>query len=793
VPILAGPAAVAVLPDDPRGVIRLSVSIPRSTKRLLLVGIDYPVLAGILIVLLTVFFALQIPRLEIDISADGLMVENDPARPHYERFKQAFGDRVRTIVLVKADDVLAPSVLQLIRRLSDALERIVGVTRVESLTTVRNIKGDGDSLNTDPLVGDEIPTAGAELHRIRADALRNRLFIGAIVRQDASVAAINVSTEALRADQQFNRRFSGQVEALIARESAPGLTLYQVGDPLLRATARRYVWRDLLILVPISIAVLLGALLFVFRMVQGAVIPLATEAVSIVWTLGLMGLVGLPINILTATIPSLLITIGFSEDVHMLTRYYGQLEAGADRPSAIRTMMQHTAFPVLVTTLTTAVGFASLITTDITMLRQLGYAASLGITADFVVTVIALPIMLASSPVPRRLRTAASASKPTGGLPERTAERLAEFSFRHRPLVAILAALLVTGSLVGWYFLRVDNDFVGSVRERSFLRQRVQDLNASLGGAISLSIVIETERADGIKDPDLLKKIAGLQDFLGAAGGVAKTVSVVDYLRTMHREMNGGDPRLEVVPDSPELVAQYLLTLEGDELAEYVDFTAATAHVAIRHNLTSSWELSALLKRLDEYLARTFAPPVTVRYTGENVLLATGDHYLVVNEITSLVSSFALIGLIQAWLFRSFRAGLLSLIPNIIPAFSVFGLMGLFDVPLTVGTAPIASVALGIAVDDTTHFLMTYRDELREGRDRRTAILNTLRLQGRPIIYVSLVLAAGFGVLVFSNFTPVVYFGIFSALVMLVAMVCELLLTPALLYSVRLSRRGGPR
>ena len=233
--------------------------------RWLLWIIDHPLLAGGLIATLTIVFAVQIPRLEIDTSTEGLMVRKDPARQHYERVKEKFGSDSLTTVLLKADDVFTTPVLQAVKRLSDALERTDGVTRVESLTTVNNIKGDRDSLNIDPLVGAVVPTTPAHLAPIRADALANRVFVGNIVSADARATAINIYTDAKPKDHAFNQRFSDRVETLIKGEAGTGLTLYQIGAPLTKRTFGEYIEQDQITLAPISLAVLFLILLLAFR------------------------------------------------------------------------------------------------------------------------------------------------------------------------------------------------------------------------------------------------------------------------------------------------------------------------------------------------------------------------------------------------------------------------------------------------------------------------------------------------------------------------------------------------
>ena len=747
---------------------------------------DHPVAAVVLTLLLTLALGAQLPRLRIDESAEGLMVERDPARAFYEQARQRFGSDNLTVVLVKADDVFTLAALTAVRRLSDGLERVAGVSRVESLTTTRNIKGEGDALTTDPLVGAVIPTAPAELARLRADALGSRVLVGNLVAADGRATALVVYADARPGETAFNRRFTTDVDALVARETRPGLTIYQVGAPMTKATYAQYLKADQRTIIPLSTVVLIVTLFLAVRTLQGVVIPVVTAVVSIVWSLGLMAVTGIPLTILTAIIPSLMLAIGFTEDVHMISEYHHRLEHGDDKLTALRTMLGESAMPILVTTATTVLGFGSLITTDITMLIQFGYASAMALTANYVVTMLLLPPMLRWWAVPRRLRRAALADEsPPGGIP-RLMQRLGEFNLRWRVPILVAWGALTLASLAGWLTLRVNTDLISFFPERSAIRQRVADLSRSLAGGLAFYVVVDTGHDDGIKNPAVLRRIAGLQDHLAATGRVDKTVSVADYVRKMHREMHGGDPAFETIPETSDQVAQYLLMLEGRELEKFVDFKAAAANIVVRHHLTGSGDLSALLRDIERHVARDFPPTVIVRATGEEVLFNNASDYMAVNELTSFSSTFVIIGVIHALLFMSLKAGILSLIPNVVPILMLYGFMGLVGIPLNTSTAMIATVAIGIAVDDTVHHMVTYSRQLNELHDQRRAMFETLRIEGRPIIYVSIALAAGFLTLVASNFVATVYFGVLAAFVMLVAMLAELTLTPILMVSIPL-------
>src|SRR2546428_1831892 len=325
-----------------------------------------------------------------------------------------------------------------------------------------------------------------------------------------------------------------------------------------------------------------------------------------------MAVTGIPLTILTAIIPSLMLAIGFTEDVHMIPGSHQRLEQGDDNLTALRTMLGESAMPILVTTATTVLGFGSLITTDITMLIQFGYASAMALTANYVVTMLLLPPMLRWWAVPRRLRRVALVDEsPHGGIP-RLMQRLGEFNLRWRVPILVAWGALTLASLAGWLTLRVNTDLISFFPERSAIRQRVADLSRSLAGGLAFYVVVDPGHDHGLKNPAGLRRVTGAEVHLAATGRVDQTVSVADHLRKMHREMHGGDPAFQTIPETSDQVAQYLLMLEGRELEKFVDFKAAAANIVVRHHPTGSGDPSALLPDTQRHPARDLPPPAIV-------------------------------------------------------------------------------------------------------------------------------------------------------------------------------------
>ncbi len=753
-------------------------------KRVLVWSIHRPAAAAILFAAITLALGWQLPRLEIDASNEGLMLERDPARHYYDQVKATFGSDELTVVLVKGDIFTAPA-LGLIQRLSDDLDRVEGVTRVDSLATVDSISGTADGMEIAPLLRDGIPDDPAALARLKAKALANPIFVKNLVSADTRAAGILVFTQAGDRDKEFNSRFAAAVDAVLARDSVAGVTTYQIGGPLLKHTFVEYVQRDQMTLVPLSVVTLFIVLMIGFRTPQGVVGPLFTGVSSAVWGVGLMALFHIPMNVVTVAVPSLVLVVGFAEAVHIISAYHACLRAGRDKMQALTEAVADAAAPILVTTATTILGFATLIFSDITILIQFGWAATLALTANFAATLLGIPMLLRIWPKPKRIRATVVEDAGTTRTLEARLTVACDYLLRHRVAIIAVFAALAAASIWGWFTLKVDTDFVSYFPKSSPIRQRMHDVDQSLAGASAFFVVVESGRENGVADPATLKQIAGLQQFIESIPGVSKTVSIVDYLSQLHTTLTGTNGGSRTIPESAEIVSQQLLLMDRAQTGRFVDLSASSANIVVRHSLTGSWELGQALRQIDRYVAGN-VHGVQVHPAGQSILTNRAADYMAVNEVTSFAWTLGIIGIIHSLLFMSIKAGLLSLIPNVAPVIYSFGLMGLLGIPLSTGTAMVATIAIGIAVDDTVHNMMTYSRQLNEHRDERAAVLQTLLIQFRPIVFVSMALACGFIVLVFSRFVPTMYLGFLSAFVMMAAMISELVLTPILLASTRL-------
>jgi len=752
-------------------------------QKLIFWVLKHPIISVALLVIVTVGLCWKVNTLEIDSSAEGLMVEGDPAREYYETIKEKFGDDNLTVVVLKADDIFTTPALQAIANMTEEIEYIEGITSVESLTTVNRIQGEGDTLDTGPLI-DEIPEDKAGLNGLRKIAMRNYIYINNVISKDARTAAINIFTQKPE-DKDFNENFSKQVDEIIDKYKG-NFEVYQIGTPLTKITFSSYIEGDQRTLMPYSVLVLVAILFFAFKNIAGIIVPLSTAGLSIFWTLGFMAWMKFPINVVTAIIPALLIAIGSTEDTHMISEYYVELLKGHVKKDAIRHMIRRLSLPILLTSFTTALGFSTLATNKITILRQFGIVSSFGLVVNFIITIVIVPTILRLVKAPKHVESKESSDSKKWGVLDSMLRKICNIDLSKKFAISCVSFFLIGVAIIGCFRLQINTDFVSYFKEGSFIRKRSKDIHENLAGGLNFYTVIETGREEGALYPKVLRQIARLERYLNDTGKFDKTISITDHLSVMNREMNGGDKNFQHVPDSKESAAQYLLMMDDKDIDRYLDYERATANIVVRHNITSSSELKRELKKLKSYCRDNMSPEIKIKLTGEGILINNAADAMARGQVISLSLALGAIFIIMSILFLSIKAGLLSLIPNFLPIILNFGLMGWAGIPLNTGTCMVAAIALGIAVDDTIHFMARYHREMKESLDQQKAMYNSLLGEGKPIMFTSFALAFGFIILVFSNFNPTIQFGFLSAMVMLTAYLSDMFVTPTLMASTQL-------
>ncbi len=735
------------------------------------------------LLIITLFLAGGIPKLQIDTGVDSLIPANDPERLIYQRVAGEFGTDNKTIIYIKDSQLWTPTKLAKLQQLHEDIEKTEYVTRVDSLYSLHTIDGSNGQIDTKPVLRD-VPETVEDAQKAKEDALANPLYQGNFFSDDGNVTAMIVAVENINDDQNFSRTMHDALEELLEKHRADFEHMTQVGSPRINAELKRSLYEDFSILGPLSGLILVISILFFMRSGLSAFIPLATSALTIIWTFGMLGWTGIPLNILSAMLPSLIIVIGSTEDTHLMSAFFRGLATAKEkepRKEAIEYMASHIGLPLVLTVLTTSLGFASNMFSDIGLIQHFAFASTFAMLANGVVTILAVPLLLSlfgPNEVKEERETAFN-------LPGKMI-KLFCYSKDHFP-----GAILIGTALLCLFFiyqastLYVTNDPLSYFPSDRPLIQDTQRIHEDLAGIKIFFITLETKTKNAFQDPKKIAKLAEIQAFMKTQGVFDRSVSLADHLAFVNREFRGEFAEL-ALPETRQLVAQYLMFFHRSDLDSYVSHDFSRANIVVRHNINDSHTLNAYIEELEETVDLIVGSDMKAHIIGENLMVNSAAENLMVAQVKALGVLLLLIFIIMSTMFTSFKGGFIALVPAIIPIALMFGIMGLLDISLNPGTAMVAVIAIGIAVDGTIHLLARYNELCRRTSNYKEAVDIAVAEEATPLIVSSLALSLGFGVLLFSNFTVVAQFGALAAATMLFSIFANLLVTPIIMSKVRL-------
>lgn len=749
----------------------------------------------------TVVFAAFLPGLGISSDLRSMVPEGDPVIERLAEVTDEFGSQDVLMVVITAPDVYQPSTLEKAWRIGQALEAIPGVASVLSPLNAQLVRGSELGLEVEP-VAPGPPSTPEAVADFKARVARSP-FAAPLVSKDGRALAILVTLErGVAYEDEFARVVAPQIEALLARERRPE-SIEVVGQPYLSYTITRSIRRDLLLLFPLAVLVVLASLYASFRTPTALVLSMVPVLMSLVWVLGLMTALGYRLSIVSAAMPVLLVVVGSASAIHILSRYQGFREEGLAHAEAVGRVMQSLTGPLVMVSLTDAAGFASLVTSFARPVREFGLFTATAVLFALVASLLAVPAILTlrepgAIPASRPRSASGTPDTPNEGRPvsgDRRAQAIRKASsllVRSSGLVVIaLSVLLAAGLSSGIPRIRIETNLLEYFGPQNPVVRATRQVEERFGGTSILSVVIDTGQPDGVKDPSLLKRVESFQQSLARMEGVAQVQSIVDVLRQVNRALHADDPRAERIPDTPEAVAQELLLFSlqgGSGLDSLVNYDYSKLQILARVATLPTDQTRRLVQSIEARAREAMAGmPVDIAVVGTPRIVVRLQERFVSSQLQSMAVAFAVVAGIVSMLMRSWRAGLLSLLPLVLTVVVQFGVMGYAGIPLDIATSMIAGIAIGVGVDYGIHLISRYRQERRSGQPPTRALTDTLVTTGRAIVINALTLSAGFAVLIFSDFRAVSVLGLLLALTMIVSAVATLL--PLAASVVRVSDR----
>ena len=666
------------------------------------------------------------------------------------------------------------------------------VDRATSLINVSRVRRVGDALRVEKLMT-PLPPAEA-LPALRADVLADRRLVGQVVGRAGRHAVIAVQLAAM--SQEDTEQVYTVLRDLAHRHTTDGFEVLVSGGPAMDAEVNSHIARDMRVLALASAIGVLLVLAWVFHHLIAVLAPLLVVAISIVWTLGTMALLDLPVGLISAILPAFITCVGIGDSVHILSVFRSFRRSGMPLRAAVVAATAVTGVPVLFTSLTTVVGLLSFRMGSVPSVREMGVAGAIGVAYALLISLLFVPVALSftrgsvlgaraerNGPLDRALRACLAASAPLVAVPGAL--------WRRRNRVLGIAALLTLGCAAAWTLLTVAHDPLAWLPKEGDLRRGFDTLDTQVGGTMPATLLVEASGPLGARDLRLLRALERLESHVlsyrdkDGDAPVGNAVSLLDVVRESNQVMTDGTPAQRRLPADQDTVSQLLVLFEtsgSDDLAQLTTVDYATTQMTFRVRWKEASEYGPLVEHVQAGLRDARAAVgdgVTIRPSGGIFMF----HSLVTSLIGDLSRSFgmalAIVTLLMILVLRDPGLALVAMVPNLLPIGAVLAVMGLARIPID--TLLIASIAIGVAVDDTIHFLHHFQAGMRAHGDVERALDVAMRDAGQAMVVTSLVLILGFGAFMAASMLNVMRFGLLVSLTAALALLLDLVLLPALL------------
>lgn len=777
----------------------------------------HPILSLALIGLVAASMISQVPKITVDTSDDGFMHEDDPALLDYNAFRDQFGRDEIVIVSVQADDVLSIASLKRLEALHSDLEDAVPyMDDITSLVNARNTRGEADELIVEDLL-DHWPETPDELAALRARVMRNPLYRNLLISADGRFTVIAIKTNTYSGETESvddllagfdvaveapeegtteapkheyltdeeNSAVVAAVRAVASRHDAPDFRIRLAGSPVVIDALKQAMMHDMRKFLAMALGMIVLFLFALFRRVSGVVLPVLVVVLTLLSTMGLMAATGTPIKIPTQILPSFLFAVGVGAAVHLMAIFFRRLKESGGKEDAVVFAMGHSGLPILMTCLTTAAGLASFATAEIAPIADLGRFASAGVMLSLFYTIFLIPPVLRV--IPLKARPLFDSESRSGAM-DRLLIWIGEFSVRRAWAILAVSAVLVVLSGVGISKLVFGHYPLEWFPEGSEILESTRLIDREMRGTTTMEVVVDTGRENGLYDPAVLNALNELKLYAEAYDDgdvfVGKTQSVADILMEINRALNEDRDDAYVIPQDRALIAQELLLFENsgsDDLEDFVDSQFSKGRFMAKLPFVDAVKTDAFIRGMRARTAEIMGPDVTVTFTGIVPLFARTIHNAIITMRRSYVSAGLVIAVMMILLIGRFGLGLMSMIPNLLPIVLTMGFMGFAGLRLDLFSMLIGSIAIGLAVDDTVHFLHNFRRYHEAHASVRIAVRETLLGTGRAMLITTCVLSVGFFVFTLSSMQNLSNFGLLTGMCIIVALLADYFLTPALL------------
>ncbi len=762
----------------------------------------------------------QMKNLTVDTSTEGFFHKDDPLRIQYDEFRNQFGRDEKVLLAIKSDDIFSMEFLSKLNKLHHELQNnLPYIEDVNSLINARNSRGTVDKLIVDDLF-EELPKDQKALEFKKKLAQANPLFRDLIINEAGTITTIIIDTQTytsldkdgkelpkIESEDEFedeepltdenveknylsdyeNSIIIQKTEEIVAKYEGENFEVLISGTAVINHALKKAMADDMQKFIKLVLLVIATFLAILFRRISGVILPLITVAFAIISTLSLMAIFSAPITVVTQILPSFLLAVTIGASIHLLAIFYKEFNKNEDKKGALRYAMGHSGLAIVMTSFTTAAGLWSFSFSELAPVADLGKFASAGVLIGLLFTVVLLPAILALIRLkPKKIEIKDDQEVET--LMDKFLIKIADISVTYPKQIITISTILIILSLAIASNLRFSHKPIIWFAEDDPIRISTELIDEELKGSVTLEIIIDTKKENGLYEPEILNKIDRFsQEILKLKSDeyfVGKTLSLVDIIKETNKALNENRKEFYTIPQDKNMIAQELLLFENsgsDDLEDFVDSQFSKARITVKLPYIDSMYYVDLLDAINKKADAEFKDVAEVTVTGISHLLSKIIETAIYSSAFSYVLALTLISIMMIILVGHLKIGLISMIPNIAPILVMTTVMVIFDMPLDMFTMLIGAIAIGLAVDDTVHFMHNFRRYELEYDDIDRAVRMTLLTTGRAMVVTTIVLSFGFFVFMGASMSNIFNFGLLTGIAIVVAVVSDFFLVPAIM------------
>ena len=735
----------------------------------------------------TTFLAMQMENMKFSYTEANLLPEDHKANVQYNQFLEIFGEEGNLVILgVKDSTLFTPQKFNAWNQLIKSLDTLSEVEFSVSIADIQKLKADRKKKKfiVEPLFKKN-PASQKEVDVIKNQLFKNLPFYDNLLynKEGTIQTAIYIKKDIVNTPIRKDFIFDKLIPAIDKFEKENDIDVRVSGMPYIRTVNSQNIVDEIGLFVGLALLATAVIFFFFFRSFRATFITLLVVSIGVVWAFGFIGLFGYEITVLTALIPPLIIVIGVPNAVFLINKYQQEVKKHGNQAKSLQRVISKIGNATLMTNITTASGFATFVFVKSQLLREFGILASINIISIFILALLIIPIIYSFMPLPKK--------KHLNHLEKQWIDNVVnwmENTVRHnRIAVYISTVLVIIFGIIGVYQIKVSGSLIEDMPKGKEFYKDIKFFEHEFGGIMPLEIFIDTKKEKGVMKLSTLKNMDKINETIESFPELSKPISVINLVKYSKQAYYKGIPKYYQLPTGQEKAHIFAYTKNSDSnsgmLKNFVDSTGRYARITTFMKDIGTDKMDIIQDRLKAVVDKEFPKDkYDVSFTGKALVFIKGTNYLINNLVISLSLAVLLISLFMAWMFRSYQMILISLIPNMLPLLLTAGLMGFLGIPIKPSTILVFSIAFGISVDDTIHFLAKYRQELRANKWKiKKSVYAALRETGVSMFYTSIVLFFGFLVFTVSSFGGTIALGGLVSVTLLFAMVSNLILLPSLL------------